>query len=111
MQLGDRGRVAAAEAGQLGGFGQCVTIVWAVQAGAEQLTLLVGDHGRVTTTRGLAGAHRLGRPRVAVAHGLAQLTGIVGNRRGAGAAAAGSGLVLGPAAFALGLGLAARLLQ
>ena len=45
--VGDRGRVAAAEAGQLGGLGQGVAVVGVVEAGAEELALLVGDHGRV----------------------------------------------------------------
>ena len=54
VQLGDRGRVAAAEAGQLGRLGQCVAIVGVVQAGAEELALLVGDHRGVAATRRLA---------------------------------------------------------
>ena len=44
VQVGDRGRVAAAEAGELGRLGQGVAVVGVVEAGAEQLPLFVGDH-------------------------------------------------------------------
>ena len=43
VQLGDRGRVAAAEGGQLGRVGQRVAVLGVVEAGAEHLALLVGD--------------------------------------------------------------------
>ena len=110
VQLGDRGRVAAAEAGQLGGLGQGVTVVGAVEAGAEQLALLVGDHGRVAAARRLAGSPprpppRSGRARSRAAHRHRREPPRC--RR----CSRSSGLVLGPAALALRLGLAARLLR
>ena len=47
VQVGDRGRVAAAERRELRRVGQRVALVVVVEPGAEGLALLVGDHGGV----------------------------------------------------------------
>ena len=44
VQVGHRGRDAAAERGQQRGVGQLVLLAVGVEAGAEELGLLVGDH-------------------------------------------------------------------
>ena len=72
VQLGDRGRVAAAERREHGGVGQLTALLGGVQRGAELLALLVGDHrglrsaarrllltGRDAGGGGVAGADRL----------------------------------------------------
>ena len=78
VQLGDRGRVAAAEAGQLGCLGQDVAITRVVETGAEQLALFLGDPGRVAAAarRALAGGHR--RLGVAIPDRVAELAGVLG---------------------------------
>jgi hypothetical protein len=56
VQVGHRGRVAAAERGHDRGVGKLVAFAVGVQAGAEDLGLLVGDHGAVgAAARGLDG--------------------------------------------------------
>ena len=109
VELGDSGRVATAEARELRRLRQRGAIVEVVETGAEQPSLLVGDHRRVTAAGCLTGARSLGSLRIARADGLAELACILGDCLGA--AAASSGLVLGPTAFALGVGLTAALLS
>src|SRR5829696_3183448 len=103
MQIGDCGRVAAAERSQVGRVGQRLTIGVVVETGAERLALLVGDHGGVAAAArsAPAGGGRGGRVPLAYALADVLLTG---------AAAAGPGVVLGPATLPLGLGLTAGFL-
>ena len=63
VQVGHRGRVAAAERGEQRGVGQLVALAVGVEAGAEELGLLVGDRPRrrAAAARGLAAGRRARR--------------------------------------------------
>ena len=78
VQVGHRGRVAAAQRGEHGGVGQLVALAVVVEAGAEQRRLLVGDDApsaqraasRGAASLGFGGAGGRG---VALADGLADV--------------------------------------
>ncbi len=59
VQLGDRGRVPAAQRREDSRVGQLTALLGGVQAGAELLALLIGDHRRLrSATRRLLLAGR-----------------------------------------------------
>ena len=113
VQVGHGGRVAAPERGEQGGVGQLVALAVGVQAGAEQLGLLVGDHRgvRAAAARGrgrVRGGERRGG--VALAHRLAQRVRIRGGHGLTGRAATATAGSTGVAAAVLLARLAACLL-
>ena len=78
LELRDRGRIAAAERRELGGLGQRLAIVARVEARAEDVALLVGDHGRLAAATGRIARSGIRRcRRVAVADRLLDV-GVVG---------------------------------